>query len=270
MPNLYLPSPINFQVQPGAIALNSLVRRLYNSDNIQGPFRYPRSPYALGDFNADPFDCDSRDIACVQRNVAASVAYQTQNLDQQAASNFDRCIANGTDSGTCSARWPSGYGGETPFNNLSPDAQRWSMETPMQSAADYLANPNVAGELQQYGINPATLLNQAQAYSGGPTYSGSARPGLPMYSATTPAPKPNQSVPPTTPLTPMATGFQNTASAIAQQTQAPYSSGHPSPGGGQASAAPSTGDGKLFGMDQTTVLLIAGVGAALFFMGGKR
>jgi hypothetical protein len=120
-------------------------------------------PYGLrgysrgfGDFV--PTLCDPMDVACVEKNAAASVAYQQQQQEQSAGSFRDQCLANGTDPAVCDARWPSGYAGDVPFLNLTPQQQADQMATPTQAAYQMLTNPNVAGELHDFGLNPLALL----------------------------------------------------------------------------------------------------------------
>ncbi len=260
---LLLPSAVNFQVTPTDVNFDSLVRKMYQPKRT---FMYSRSPYArdgvsgLGAFV--PELCDPMDVACVQRNVAASVANQQYIGEQRAADNYDQCVANGVDPGTCRARWPVGYSGEIPYLNLTPEQQRDQMESPVQSAVDYLRIPNVAQELKDFNIDPRTLVP-----TGYGTYYGTSQTTTPATPLPAVALKPNQSVPPTTPLTPMQTGFQKTSDVLTQQAAADqFAMEQPA----QQSGGGTVVQTKIFGMDQKTFLIAAGIGAVILMMGGRK
>ncbi len=274
---LLLPSKVSFQVTPSDVNFDSLVRKMYQPKRT---LMYPQSPYARGvsGFGA----CDPMDVACVEAQEALSAARQQQQQEQSASSNRDQCIANGTDPAVCDARWPSGYAGNVPFLNLTPDQQAAQMATPLQAAAQVLATPNVAQELHDFSLNPAALLpsnvpvlDQYTTPAGVVVRTSSASTPY-GYSPASSSPanpaKPNQSVPPTTPLIPMQTGFQNTAAAILQQQAAgqagkiPDSTLTPC----QFWESPST---KTPGQcDTNTMLVFGGLAAVglLLFMRGKK
>ena len=121
--------------------------------------------------------CDPRDPACVLGNQETGVAYQQSIGVQQADTDYERCIANGTDAGTCRARWPVGYSGEVPANTLSPTQVSYAMLTPDQASATYSA-ANAAQlaqlrlDLQKAGQSPAAIAQATGGSSSGGSGSG--------------------------------------------------------------------------------------------------
>ena len=174
--------------------------------------------------------CQPWDTPCVERNVSQQLGYQVQVGEASANQDYAQCLANGTDAGTCRARWPVGYSGNVPILNLTPEQAAGAMMTPAQQEAALAAS------------NAAAMANlQNLALQSG-----------------TPLPKPNQSVPPTTPLTTMSTGIQNTGQVL--QAQANLSA----PPTLDAVTASAAGSSK-------TLLIVAAVGVGLFLlMGAKR
>lgn len=227
---LFLPSPINFGVTPGAIALDSLVGSLYNRGNLGRPYRYPASPYGRGvsGLGFDYYDlldeaglesCSPRDEACVGRNQQRQVAVEDVWVTQY--------MTHGDTAGKVA-----------PVLTVNTDNSAWATSA-------FLANQPMTSETIQI--------------DGGPAHSDAQYEALYAKPAAVAASKPNQSVPPTSQILPMATGFQNTAQAILKQQAA----GSP--------VSPPAEDTKIFGMDQKTFLAVAGVGAAaLFFMGRRQ
>jgi hypothetical protein len=102
--------------------------------------------------------CQPWDSACVEGNVAQQVGYQVQVGQAQADYDFQQCLANGTDAGTCRARWPVGYSGDVPILNLTPAQAAGAMQTPAQAAAALQASDAAAA---------ASLLNMAKKVPGG-------------------------------------------------------------------------------------------------------
>lgn len=224
---LYLPSRINPGVSPGAIALDSLVSRLYDQSNIRGPYRYPASPYGRGvaglgfDYNdllaeSGRESCDPKDSACVGRNEQRQVVVEDL--------------------------W---------INQFMTHADTANLPAP-----HITVNTDNSAAATSAFMNNQPLTSESVTFQGGPTYTDYS---LERAQAPAASVKPNQSVPPTTPLVPMNTGFQNTAAALVQQ---------------HAAADPAVtppADSKILGMDQKTFLLVAAAGAAaLFFAGGRR
>ncbi len=169
------------------------------------------------------------DAAVVLRNQDLEASYQQAIGVQQADTDYERCIANGTDAGTCRARWPVEYSGEVPYLNLTPTQQAGAMMTTDQVAAQVGANAvatqqAIAADFVRAGLQPPPALNL----------------------------KPNQSVPPTTPLLPMKTGIQNTGAVLqAQQNSGTTVVDTPAP-------------------SSNTLLIVAAVGLGLYLVIGSK
>jgi hypothetical protein len=187
--------------------------------------------------------CQPWDTSCVQGDVAGSVGFQQAEGVAAADQDYGTCMANGNGDAVCRARWPVGYSGDVPFNNLTPDEQAGAMQTPAQASAQYLSNAaatdaQVRAELLKAGQTPAAITQAL-----GPV------PNL----------KPNQSVPPTTPLTPMSTGMQNTGQVLQAQTAG-------------ASGTSTSAFQPATGLSSNTLLIVAAAGLGLFLLmkGGAR
>lgn len=264
MAQFLLPSPVSFQVTPAGVNYDSLVSKMYQPKRA---ILFPRSPYArsMGGLGVNPptlRDCGiPPDPACVEADTADSVAYQQAQQAEVASGIRDQCFANADMSpepyrsqqiDACNARWPAGIASEVPYTNLTPVQRTYVMETPTQAAQDF-----VRLEDQQAAQLRADLARAGQTY-------------IPSSIAPENVIKPNQSVP-TTPLTPMQTGFQSTADKLVQQAAASStggSSGGQTGGSGDSSLLGNPG-GKILGMDEKTFLIVAGAGL-LLVLGARK
>ena len=79
-----------------------------------------------------------------------------------------------------------------------------------------------------------------------------------------PPPKPNQTVPPTTPLTPMNTGIQRTGQVL--QTQAQAGAQQSAGAGAGADSGGGVSGGSASGSGSNTLLIVAAVGVGLFLL----
>ncbi len=231
---LYLPSRIPFQVTPGAISARGLARRLYNDERI-GPYLYPHSPYGLEGLGFDYYDlldqagresCDPKDSACVGRNQQRQVAVEDLWLT---------------------------YSGNSSIANQPAPTIHINTDNSQAATAAFMANQPMTSETIQVGSGPV----YSDAYY--ETLHPTPPPPVPV------APKPNQSVPPTTQILPMATGFQNTAAVIAGQPASGIMRGSM-----DQTPALVPDDSKILGMDQKTFLMVAAAGAAALFFMGRR
>jgi hypothetical protein len=109
-------------------------------------------------------NCDPTDVACVQRNQAAGTGYSQAVGVQQADADFEQCMLNGNGNAVCRARWPVGYSGDVPFNNLSPAQQVGTMATPAAVQTAALAQQVSAAATEQ----AALIKAQAVANAAGP------------------------------------------------------------------------------------------------------
>ena len=83
--------------------------------------------------------CQPWDTACVEANVQQQVGYQQAVGQVEAENDYDSCISNNTDAATCRARWPVGYSGEVPANNLTAAQLQGAMQSPTQAGSAYLS-----------------------------------------------------------------------------------------------------------------------------------
>lgn len=288
---LRLPERMKFQLTPGQMEFDALMNRLYNVRQFRAPY-FPKSPYGLSGLGCNPGEtknnpgggqsicnddgstwspytapvvtppqyeavpatpvqpvneaCQPWDSACVARNTEAQTGYQVAEGEALEPTYYNQCLANGTDQATCAARWPAGYSGNVPFTNLTPAQQTGAMQTPAQAAAAIAAS-NAAAAANLVTAQAAALAQQQQAQQ-----------------QSAPVVKPNQSVPPTTPLTPMSTGFQNTGQVISGQLL-----NYQTPDLTSTLMAPSTPT-TTTAASSNTLLIVAAVGIGLLLlMGGK-
>jgi len=213
-----------------------------------GNYRYRRHR-ALGAYNPPPAptmqDCGiPPDPACVLANNAAEVAYQQAIGDAQASNDRDICIANANQSDEpwrsqmidqCNQRWPQGYSGEVPIENLTPPQAANAMLTPTQEATQYdVAQAAQAAQLR------AELAKANQTF-----IPPSALPNV--FVSKDPAAPPPVVNPPKPPVT-------------------------PTPSGPNAPAPASAGGSMGFDLSSipTWAWLAAAAGVAYFAFGGHR
>src|SRR5258707_1281051 len=196
---LMLPSSVNFQVTPRDVNYDSLVRKMYQPKRT---LMYPQSPYSAR---------------------ALLKSYTRPQLEGLGFSYYD--LLNEAGLQNCDPRNEACVAGnqqiQAAVEDLWVNRYESNAETSNQATPHITVTPNeTPAAVQQFLENLPD--NQATIQvAGGPVYTVPQLETRPASSApvATP-PKPNQSVPPTTPLTPMSTGFQNTAAAIIQQQAA--------------------------------------------------
>lgn len=269
---------MGFQVSPGIMSMDTLLQKLYPPE--RGPYMFRRGPGVSG-LGCNPGE--TRNVSGGGQEVcgddgkswsavaAATLPAPTGPYSSDQANRdfqLQQQQSGGADL-TPIYNPPTGYtpgGPGEPNCTISAGGLTWvdNACVAAQSARsianqDAVAKATDAFNLQRCLDNNTDPAVCASRYPG-VTPSGNLGPGgqpLGPAPVDTPPAKPNQSVPPTTPLVPMTTGFQKTGQVVAQQ----LGQGAANP---PASNPPATGSGD-------TLLIVAAVGVGLFLLmkGGK-
>ena len=275
MSQLLLPQRMGFQVSPGIMSMDSLLQKLYPPE--RGPYLFRRGPGVSG-LGCNPGE--TRDVAGGGQMICGD--------DGKSWSPYTAPPPPPVVSGTPVYNPPTGYtpggGPSEPNCTISAGGLTWvdnacvaAQSQRSDANQEAIAAAQSASELQQCLDNAALNAGKpggdpSVCYSRYPGVTPSGNVGQPPVGSPPPAPpaytppsnptppsgyvKPNQSVPPTTPLVPMNTGFQNTGQVVASQL-------------GQGAANPPASNPASGSGDTLLIVAAVGVGLYLLMKGGK-
>ena len=277
MSQLILPQRLQFQMGP--MSFDQVIAKLY--PRVRGPYFFDRGngvsglgdctptscsgPYSDPTFNYDYWlnqtstpdqEQPGQQTQTISQAAIQAVQQQSQPLmsynDLLAMAHLQNCDPRDS---ACVA------------NNVAKQAaveQYWvnsNMRVPVGTRVDFSAlTPSQVNEFYN-PTNPNTGGNVVDTTGIMTVSSGGSASTPPVSVPSQPqSSKPNQSVPPTTPLTPMNTGIQKTGQVL----QAQQNAGQQQPAGG------SGGDGSATGPLSNTLLIVAAVGVGLFLLMGAK